>query len=479
MFAKTVLKRLKIARKMQEITFFVSIITIIFVCAFVCLPGSAHSVDCVFCVNICKKNCGSAVKQTGDFNVKNCGFKVKQNYVAAFASEKRSESGDESNLNKNDGETAEDEPISGETDKTREEAEDELKKALEDFLLELDLTEFEKFFAEYGAIFGKNKSLSQTLYDVACGNIFPDYNSFFSFLISALGVNLKSVAPMLIIVFCIVLLFGIVSSADEAKTSGVLFMVCYCAAAGVLFCALSGVINENSQALIAVSKSADAVFPLLVTLLALTGATAQAGFFKPACAFVGDVAVKISTSALLPLVTASAGISAASSLSNRFSVKKTSELISSAFKWIIGFSLAIFSLWAATAGFAAKSYDGAFIRAFKFAVSGSLPFVGGFASGSVDLVLSGAALIKNAAGGVLLICLFASAASALLKIAAFSLSLKLLSALCEPIADKRMATAVNDMGKSLSMLAATVIFAYINYFILLVSFVAAQSSVLC
>ena len=191
------------------------------------------------------------------------------------------------------------------------------------------------------------------------------------------------------------------------------------------------------------------------------------------------MAVKISTSALLPLVTASAGISAASSLSNRFSVKKTGELISSAFKWIIGFSLAIFSLWAATAGFAAKSYDGAFIRAFKFAVSGSLPFVGGFASGSVDLVLSGAALIKNAAGGVLLICLFAAAASALLKIAAFSLSLKLLSALCEPIADKRMATAVNDMGKSLSMLAATVIFAYINYFILLVSFVAAQSSVLC
>ena len=105
--------------------------------------------------------------------------------------------------------------------------------------------------------------------------------------------------------------------------------------------------------------------------------------------------------------------------------------------------------------------------------------MGGFASGSVDLVLSGAALIKNAAGGVLLICLFASAASALLKIAVFSLSLKLLSALCEPIADKRMATAVNDMGKSLSMLAATVIFAYINYFILLVSFVAAQSSVLC
>ena len=364
-------------------------------------------------------------------------------------------------------------------EQTREEAESEIKKALEDFLLELDLSEFEKFFNEYGAIFGKNKTLSETLYSVASGNITLDYSDFFSFLISALGINLKNVAPMLITVFCIVLLFGIVSSADEAKTSGVLFVVCYCSAAGVLFCALAAVINENAQSLISVSKSADAVFPLLVTLLAFTGAAAQIGFFKPACAFASDVAVKIATSVLLPLVTASAGISASSSLSSRFSVKKTGDLIYSAFKWIIGFLLVIFSLWTATAGFAAKSYDGAFIRAFKFAVSGSLPFIGGFASGSVDLVMSGAALVKNAAGGVLLICLFSAAVSSLLKIAVFSLSLKLLSALCEPVADKRMAAAINDMGKSLSMLTATVIFAFVNYFVLLVSFVVAQSSVLC
>ena len=79
MFAKTVLKRLKIARKMQEITFFVSIVTIIFVCNFVCLLGSAYKAGCVFCVNIEKENCGSAEKTNGDFNVKNCGFKVKQN----------------------------------------------------------------------------------------------------------------------------------------------------------------------------------------------------------------------------------------------------------------------------------------------------------------------------------------------------------------------------------------------------------------
>ena len=104
-------------------------------------------------------------------------------------------------------------------------------------------------------------------------------------------------------------------------------------------------------------------------------------------------------------------------------------------------------------GITSATYDGLSFKAAKYAVSNSVPIIGGFLGSGLDLVVAGSVLIKNSVGSCGIILLAIVLAVPLVQLIAYNLFLKLSAAVAEPVGD----TGISEF---LSSLSGTV-----NYFI--------------
>ena len=123
-------------------------------------------------------------------------------------------------------------------------------------------------------------------------------------------------------------------------------------------------------------------------------------------------------------------------LSDEVKTTKLGDFFKSLNKWLIGLTLGLLGIFLTVQGISAAQYDGLSLRAAKYLVSGSVPIVGGFLSGGLDLVLAGSALIKNAVGSFAVFLLFGVILRPVLLFAAFQIFLRLSAAAAEPVGGK-------------------------------------------
>ena len=142
------------------------------------------------------------------------------------------------------------------------------------------------------------------------------------------------------------------------------------------------------------------------------------------------------TSLVLPTSIVVIVLAFVGNLTDEVKTERLGELFKSINKWLIGLTLALMSLFLTVQGIAAAQYDGLSMRAVKYVLSGSVPIVGGFLSGGVDLVVAGSALIKNALGAFAVFMLFGAILKPVALFAALQLFLRLSAAATEPIGGK-------------------------------------------
>lgn len=354
---------------------------------------------------------------------------------------------------------------------------EELGEVLEGLYDSLDLNALKEFFSSGGVFFSSD--LKQTLIDVTSGKFSVEYDDLISLAAELIGAKIKELSPMLISVFAIAVFYGIICALNQnSRVSGLLFNVCYCASVGVIFCEMLALIKNVWAGVLKTCAGIDAIFPLLSTLLTLCKSDAASGIFNPTCVFVYGAGLNFAVKILMPICVCVAVTSAVGSFSDKLSLNKLSAFLQSAFKWIFGVVVTVFSFFTAAGGITAAGYDGAIVKIFKYAVSGGIPFIGGFAKDSLDLILTGAVLVKNSIGIITVACMFFSVISAVLKIACFSLCLKLISALCEPICDARFSGAISSLCNALSMFTAVIIYVFILYFSTIFILLCAQGGVI-
>ena len=159
-------------------------------------------------------------------------------------------------------------------------------------------------------------------------------------------------------------------------------------------------------------------------------------------------------------------------LSSDVRTEKLGELFKSFNKWLIGLTLGLFSIFLTVQGIAAAQYDGLSLRAAKYAISSSVPIVGGFLSGGFDLVLAGSALIKNALGSFAVFILFGTLLQPLMLFVAFQLFLRIAAAATEPIGGKIssfLSRLAGDLGYFIAGLLCIAFLYFITLMLLICS----------
>lgn len=328
---------------------------------------------------------------------------------------------------------------------------DRLEEQVEDLLASLDTAELEEYLQTLSQFDGKD--VKEMLADLVTGDYALGYDTMWESVLALVWEEGRAMLPAFAVILAVAVLCGILNSAKsgflQSSMSDIIHFVSYISVGAVVLAVLTNILQAAFSAIADMQRQMQIVYPLLLTLMAASGGAVSAGVFRPAVAFLASGICELFTAVVLPTSVVVVALTFAGNLSPDVRCEKLGGLFKSVNKWLIGLTLGLFTLFLTVQGIASAQYDGLSLRAVKYLVSGSVPIVGGFLSGGVDLVLAGSALIKNALGSFSVLLLFASVLRPLLLFAAFQLFLRLCAAATEPVGGKIssfLTSLANDCG---------------------------------
>lgn len=326
-----------------------------------------------------------------------------------------------------------------------------LEEQVEDLLASLDTAELEEYLQTLSKFDGKD--VREMLADLVTGDYALGYDTMWESVLALVWEEGRAMLPAFAVILAVAVLCGILNSAKsgflQSSMSDIIHFVSYISVGAVVLAVLTNILQAAFSAIADMQRQMQIVYPLLLTLMAASGGAVSAGVFRPAVAFLASGICELFTAVVLPTSVVVVALTFAGNLSSDVRCEKLGGLFKSVNKWLIGLTLGLFTLFLTVQGIASAQYDGLSLRAVKYLVSGSVPIVGGFLSGGVDLVLAGSALIKNALGSFSVLLLFASVLRPLLLFAAFQLFLRLCAAATEPVGGKIssfLTSLANDCG---------------------------------
>lgn len=353
-----------------------------------------------------------------------------------------------------------------------QEALDRLEEEVEELLGSLDTDELQAYLDSFDEYRGKD--VKEMLASLVTGDFALKYDSLFEAVLGLVWEEGRAMLPAFAVILAVAVLCGILNSAKngflQGTMSDIIHFAAYVSVGAVILAVLTNVLQTGFSAIAQMQKQMQIVCPILLTLMAASGGAVSAGVFRPAVAFLSSGICELFTAVVLPTSVVVIALTFAGHLSPEVRCEKLGGLFKSVNKWLIGLTLGLFTLFLTVQGIASAQYDGISLRTIKYLVSGSVPIVGGFLSGGVDLVLAGSSLIKSALGSFSVFLLFATILRPVLLFAAFQLFLRLCAAATEPVGGKIssfLSSLANDCGFFVAGLLC-VAFLYLLTVILLV-----------
>ncbi len=304
-------------------------------------------------------------------------------------------------------------------------------------------------------------NIKSKVYSIISGENAVSYSSFFASVFSIFVDLIVRYLPMLSLIVAIGvisnLLNGIKSKFNEKSTSGLIHFVCFLAVVVLTIGMISSISKTSVSSVNSMVSQMNAIFPILLTLMIGIGATASAGVFQPIVAIISTYVADFFTYLILPLFMVSFVFGIINNLSDNIKLDKFNSFISSLFKWCVGLIFTLFFAVFTIQGISAGTFDSLSIRTTKYTIKSYIPIMGGYLSDGMDLILSSTILIKNAVGLVGILIIISTIISPLLEIVVFSLLLKLVSAILQPMGNNKTSNFLMSTSKSITMLSSCII----------------------
>lgn len=337
---------------------------------------------------------------------------------------------------------------------------DSLSDTINEQIENIDLSKLEEYFNSLENL-PKNVDFFSCINQMLKGEYDLNFNSIFEYVFNVFFTNVKSCLPTFAIIIAIAIFCGIMQKIkcnfmSEGITE-IIFFVCMLTVIVLLANKIIDIWNIAKNIIKNIAKLTEIMSPIILSLMVASGGNVSAKVYKPTVAFLSNGIINIFLSIIMPLIAIMIIFNVISRFSPSLKLEKFSEVSSSLIKWLIGIIVTIFGLFLSIQGLTSATYDGVSIRATKYALSNSIPIVGGFIKDGFDLVVAGSVLIKNVIGIASVFGLFYLIISPIIYIATFSLLLKLVSAIVNTIGDSKISLFCDSMSKCISFISASII----------------------
>jgi stage III sporulation protein AE len=195
-----------------------------------------------------------------------------------------------------------------------------------------------------------------------------------------------------------------------------------------------------------------AAIPLMIGLMAMGGNFVGAAGTHSLLFFAMQLISRFISVIFVPLVLSSAALDIAGQISpDGHKLEKMAELLRKIAGWSLKGILAAFAFLLTLQRFSAPIISNAAIRTSR-SVVGAVPVVGNAFTAAVDTVVTFSQAARSGVLVALVLVLCAVLAAPLLKMLALSLIYRATAAFLQPVADKRLVTLMDAVGKHMSML---------------------------
>ncbi len=351
----------------------------------------------------------------------------------------------------------------------------EKDKDINGLLENLDTSEMDNYLSQLDRdekLIFDSGSVTERIKEIINGDIALDAGNFFVYICELIGLSAKKILPFLSTVLAICIACAVINSikgrfASESVGDMVGFIFSALIIV-ILSVQVSSLVLKAKDMVNDIEKQINIFFPVIITLMAGSGATTTAGVYQPMIAIFGTGITRLMVNIIFPLIIASLVFGFISGISSSIKLKKLSDFFINAVKWLMSVSFFIFLAYMGVQGITASVYDNVSVRMTKFALGNYVPIIGGYLSDGLGVIISGSVLIKNAVGMCAIVLLLISVIPVILQIIIFGLSLNFLAAVAEPLGCEQVSTLLSQIGKSIKTIVACLFGVTFLYFIFII-----------
>lgn len=365
-----------------------------------------------------------------------------------------------------------------------DEVSEEINLNVSELLNQLDLTELQAYIdqIEENYLFEYGDTAEEIITYLISGDISTDYAGYLNELVSVLFSDILSLLPAFAQITVISIISAIVANAEGGIISGstakIVRLVCTAFIILLLASMLYGIAECCVECMQSIQKQVEIITPILITLTVLTGGTSSAAIYQPSAIFLMNGAIELVCGFIIPAVIVCSILNFTSHLNPEMSFTGVSKFVKSLIKWTIGITVTVFSIFLTVQGTSSSLFDGIFYKATKYVVGNSVPIVGGFISSGIDTLTSAGLLIKSSVGMCGIILLMLEVAEPIMLLAAFSLILKLMSAIVQPIGENGLYGMFGEIASDVEHFIAGLIMVAFMYALVIMMMINSANSFL-
>ena len=359
-----------------------------------------------------------------------------------------------------------------------EEGREELSENIANLLNDLDLSELQQYLDQNGDsyLFNFGNTAKEIVEYLINGNLGSEYGGFLNELFSIIFKDVINLVPAFATVTAVALLSAVVSAAEGSilgkSSAKIVHLACYSLIILILSSMLIGVVGGCTDCIDNVKKQIEIITPILATLTVLTGGTSSAAIYQPSAVFLSGGAVEIVSCFIFPATVGVVVLNFMSRFNPQMSFSGVTALLKSLMKWVIGITVTVFSIFITAQSSASSLFDGIIFKATKYVVSNSVPIVGNFLSSGFDMLSSAGLLIKSSVGVCGIILLLFEIIKPIITLISFSIILKIVGAIVQPIGENVLYGLLSDLSKDIEYFIAgllTVAFMYALVIMLIIN----------
>lgn len=281
------------------------------------------------------------------------------------------------------------------------------------------------------------------------------------------NVTIKLLMSVLIIAIIGALMRNLQDAFKNNSLSNVAFFACYSVMMMLLtssFLVALGIAKDVLQNLMDFMA---VMMPVLVFLIGTAGGAVTALTLDPIVLMLVSLTPQIYMYVIFPLILGYFVLQFVNNISETYKIDKLCKLIKQIAMWLQGGVLTIFVALIAIRGITSSTIDAVTLKTAKFAIDNFIPIVGKAFSDAISTIAGYSLLLKSAISSVGLIVVIGILVYPLIKLIVMIFSYRIVAALVEPVADKRMVNSISSVGDSMTMLFSAVLSVSVIFFIVI------------
>lgn len=274
-----------------------------------------------------------------------------------------------------------------------------------------------------------------------------------------------------ILAVCIIagLLKNLSGSFGTKGISDIAGFVCMISIVGLTMVQFHEVYNMTLDAVKTLTYTMEILLPIMIGILIAMGQVTTGSIMSPLILSAITAFQHIIKNIIIPGVFFSAIFTLLNCITEKDYVNQMAKLIRKAALYGTGLIVTVMSGIISIQGLITKTSDGLIISTAKYSIDAFIPIVGGFTADTVELFLTCMGSIKSIVGlfGILMIGVLILIP--ILKTLAIAWIYKITACIIEPIASKKIAEGVSDIGSVLITITAILFFTSLLFILFITS----------